>query len=57
MMRERTLLANQIEGVQALETNVNDTSELIEMAEAEGDADLVAEGLASCALGGRSQTA
>ncbi|MDE7547921.1 peptide chain release factor 2 [Acetobacter fabarum] len=47
MMRERTLLANQIEGVQALETNVNDTSELIEMAEAEGDADLVAEGLAS----------
>ncbi|MFH7811936.1 MULTISPECIES: peptide chain release factor 2 [Acetobacter] len=47
MMRERTLLANQIEGVQALETNVNDTSELIEMAEAEGDADLVTEGLAS----------
>ncbi|WP_143296359.1 peptide chain release factor 2 [Acetobacter okinawensis] len=47
MMRERTLLANQIEGVQALETNVSDTSELIEMAEAEGDADLVAEGMAS----------
>ncbi|WP_338333132.1 peptide chain release factor 2 [Acetobacter sp. LMG 32666] len=47
MMRERTLLANQIEGVQALETNVSDTSELIEMAEAEGDADLVSEGMAS----------
>ncbi|MCP1213001.1 peptide chain release factor 2 [Acetobacter okinawensis] len=47
MMRERTLLANQIEGVQALETNVSDTSELIEMAEAEGDADLVAEGMTS----------
>ncbi|MCP1203256.1 MULTISPECIES: peptide chain release factor 2 [Acetobacter] len=47
MMRERTLLANQIEGVEALETNVRDTSELIELAEAEGDADLVAEGMAT----------
>ncbi|MFT8419267.1 MAG: peptide chain release factor 2 [Acetobacter sp.] len=47
MMRERTLLANQIDGVQALETNVSDTSELIEMAEAEGDAELVSEGMAS----------
>ncbi|PAL21919.1 peptide chain release factor 2 [Acetobacter syzygii] len=47
MMRERTLLANQIEGVQALETNVRDTSELIEMAEAEGDAELVSEGVAN----------
>ena len=46
-MRERTLLANQIEGVEALETNVRDTSELIELAEAEGDADLVAEGMAT----------
>ncbi|NHO40045.1 peptide chain release factor 2 [Acetobacter ghanensis] len=47
MMRERTLLANQIEGVQALEANVRDTSELIELAEAEGDTDLVSEGMAS----------
>ncbi|MFT9425020.1 MAG: peptide chain release factor 2 [Acetobacter syzygii] len=47
MMRERTLLANQIEGVLALETNVRDTSELIEMAEAEGDAELVSEGVAN----------
>ncbi|KDE21429.1 peptide chain release factor 2 [Acetobacter aceti 1023] len=47
MMRERTLLANQIEGVEALEANVRDTSELIELAEAEGDDDLVAEGMAT----------
>lgn len=45
MMRERTLLANQLEGVQTLETNVRDTCELIELAEAEGDADLVKDGM------------
>ena len=46
-MRERTLLANQIEGVLQLETNVSDTCELVELAEMEGDADLVADGVAS----------
>ena len=45
MMRERTLLANRLEGVQTLETNVRDTCELIELAEAEGDADLVKVGM------------
>ena len=46
-MRERTLLANQIEGVLQLETNVRDTCELVELAEMEGDAELVADGVAS----------
>ncbi|BCI67815.1 peptide chain release factor 2 [Acetobacter aceti] len=44
-MRERTLLANQIEGVQNLENEVEDTLELISMAEEEGDADMVADGM------------
>ncbi|KXV15599.1 peptide chain release factor 2 [Acetobacter malorum] len=42
-MRERTLLAGQVEGVQKLETSVQDACELVELAEAEGDADIVAE--------------
>ncbi len=42
-MRERTLLANQIEGVQNLENEVEDSLELVAMAEDEGDADMVAE--------------
>ncbi|GCE84276.1 peptide chain release factor RF-2 [Komagataeibacter diospyri] len=46
-MRERTLLANQIEGVQKLEADVNDTIELAELAEMEGDSAVVAEALAS----------
>lgn len=46
-MRERTLLASQIEGVLTLESNANDVSELIALAESEGDADLVAEGIAT----------
>ncbi|MFT8720802.1 peptide chain release factor 2 [Acetobacter sp.] len=45
IMRERTLLANQIEGVQNLENEVEDTLELITMAEDEGDADMVADGM------------
>lgn len=45
MMRERTLLAGQIEGVLALETSVQDTCDLVEMAEAEDDAEMVREGL------------
>ncbi|MFT8665537.1 peptide chain release factor 2 [Acetobacter orientalis] len=47
MMRERTLLAGQIEGVLALETSVQDTCELVELAEAEDDAEMVREGVAT----------
>ncbi|MBQ5469998.1 MAG: peptide chain release factor 2 [Acetobacter sp.] len=46
VMRERTLLASQIEGVLALEAEVRDVSELITLAESEGDAVLIAEGVA-----------
>ncbi|ATU73895.1 peptide chain release factor 2 [Komagataeibacter rhaeticus] len=46
LMRERTLLANQIEGVQRLEADVNDTLELVELAEMEGDSAVVAEAVA-----------
>ncbi|WP_431283081.1 peptide chain release factor 2 [Humitalea sp. 24SJ18S-53] len=38
LMRERTKLADQIEGVARLEQAVSDALELVEMAEAEGDA-------------------
>jgi peptide chain release factor 2 len=47
MMRERNQLAAQIEGVQALETEVADTLELIAMAEADGDSAMVREGEAA----------
>ncbi|MFT9385234.1 MAG: peptide chain release factor 2 [Acetobacter orientalis] len=47
MMRERTLLAGQIEGVLALETSVQDTCELVELAEAEDDVEMVREGVAT----------
>ncbi|KXV72666.1 peptide chain release factor 2 [Acetobacter cerevisiae] len=46
-MRERTLLAGQVEGVQKLETSVQDACELVELAEAEGDAEIVAEATAA----------
>ncbi len=46
-MRERNQLAAQIEGVQALETEVADTLELIAMAEADGDSAMVREGEAA----------
>ncbi|MBO7350535.1 MAG: peptide chain release factor 2 [Acetobacter sp.] len=46
VMRERTVLASQIEGVLALEAEVRDVSELITLAESEGDAVLIAEGVA-----------
>lgn len=46
-MRERTLLAGQVEGVQKLEASVQDTCELVELAEAEGDAEVVAEATAA----------
>ena len=45
-MRERTQLANQVEGVQALEAEVADTLELIVLAEADGDSGLATEGTA-----------
>jgi peptide chain release factor 2 len=44
-MRERNQLASQVEGVQTLEQEVADTSELIAMAEADGDEAMAAEGL------------
>jgi peptide chain release factor 2 len=46
-MRERNQLAGQIEGVETLEREVADTLELIGMAEADGDAAMVADGVAS----------
>jgi peptide chain release factor 2 len=46
-MRERNQLAGQIEGVETLEREVADTLELIDMAEADGDAAMVADGVAS----------
>jgi peptide chain release factor 2 len=44
-MRERNRLASGIEGVRALEREVADTLELAEMAEAEGDAAMVADAI------------
>lgn len=44
-MRERNTLASGIEGVRKLETDVADTMELIELAEAENDTAMVADGL------------
>ena len=46
-MRERNHLAAQVEGVRRLDSEVADTVGLIEMAEADGDAGMVADGLAS----------
>lgn len=46
-MRERNLLATQIEGVRKLESDVADTLELIALAEADGDEALIADGLDS----------
>ncbi|WP_146911274.1 peptide chain release factor 2 [Gluconobacter thailandicus] len=45
LMRERTTLANQIEGVQQIEQDVEGTLELVELAEMENDTDLVQEAL------------
>ena len=44
-MRERNRLASAIEGVEKLEQEVADTSELIEMAEADSDAAMAGEGI------------
>ena len=46
-MRERTQLANATEGVRRLEREVADAMELAEMAEAEGDAAMVADAVRS----------
>ena len=46
-MRERTLLASRMEGVRKLEADVSDALELIELAEADGDAAMTAEATAS----------
>ena len=46
-MRERNQLASQVEAVQKLESDVADTLELIAMAEADGDAAMVADGMAA----------
>ena len=40
-MRERTRLVDSIGAVRAMETTLNDNLELIELAEAEGDSELV----------------
>ena len=44
-MRERNQLASQMEGVRKLDQEVADTLELLELAEADGDAAMVAEGM------------
>jgi peptide chain release factor 2 len=46
-MRERNRLAAQIDGVRKLQSEVDDTLELIGMAEAEADAAMVADGIAA----------
>jgi len=46
-MRERNNLASRIDGVRKLQSDVADTLELVDMAEAEGDAAMVADGMAS----------
>ncbi len=46
-MRERNRLASAIEGVEKLEQEVADTVELIGMAESDGDASMVADGVAA----------
>jgi peptide chain release factor 2 len=46
-MRDRNNLASQMDGVRNLARDVCDTLELIELAEAEGDAAMVADGMAT----------
>jgi peptide chain release factor 2 len=47
IMRERNQLAGQTEGLLKLEADVGDTMELVALAEAEGDAGMVADGITS----------
>ncbi len=44
-MRERNRIASMVEGVQAIEGETKDTLELIEMAEAEADESMIADGI------------
>jgi peptide chain release factor 2 len=46
-MRERNQIASAMEAVQKLETEVADAIELIELAEADNDAVMIAEAMAS----------
>ncbi|GBQ07233.1 translation peptide chain release factor 2 [Saccharibacter floricola DSM 15669] len=46
-MRERTMLANQIEGVQLIEEKTRDTLDLVELAEMEDDTAVVTEAIAT----------
>ncbi|MXV36970.1 MULTISPECIES: peptide chain release factor 2 [unclassified Saccharibacter] len=47
LMRERTMLANQIEGVQLIEERTRDTLDLVELAEMEDDTAVVTEAIAT----------
>ncbi|MBC7799310.1 MAG: peptide chain release factor 2 [Gemmatimonadaceae bacterium] len=47
LMRERQRLASAIEGLTKLETDASDTMDLIEMADGESDAAMVADGMAT----------
>ncbi|WP_156809400.1 peptide chain release factor 2 [Saccharibacter floricola] len=47
LMRERTMLANQIEGVQLIEEKTRDTLDLVELAEMEDDTAVVTEAIAT----------
>ena len=49
LMRERQVLSDAVEGYRALATDFSDQSELIELGEAEGDAEVVAEAEAALA--------
>ncbi|HVI97431.1 MAG TPA: peptide chain release factor 2 [Sphingomonas sp.] len=49
VMRERQRLDEAITATRAIETELNDTAELIELAEAEGDEEMAAEGTESLA--------
>lgn len=49
VMRERRRLEEAIDATRAIETELNDTVELMDMAEAEGDVGMVDEGVASLA--------
>ncbi len=55
VMRERTRLDTAINATRSIEQEMNDTAELIEMADAEGDEEMANEGVAS--LGALSQRA
>ena len=46
-MRERNTIASGMEAVLRLETDIADTVELIELAESENDATMIADGIAS----------